>query len=108
MYKNFSSQVMVTAPTDHVYTSTILRLPMDRMTTVEVSPLTYKTDSTLRALTPPQRQCFFQDERKLEFYEFYTDSNCKHDMLVQQARKQCDCVLFNWPSKLFLPFSFLF
>lgn len=30
---------------------------------------------------------------------FYTDSNCKHDMLVREARKMCNCVLFNWPSK---------
>ncbi|XP_073954823.1 pickpocket protein 28-like [Choristoneura fumiferana] len=92
--------VIISSPTDHVYTSTIIRLPMDRMTTVEVYPITYKTDTSLRALLPDRRQCFFQDERQLEYYESYTDSNCKHDLLVREARIVCKCVSFNWPRKL--------
>ncbi|XP_075982410.1 pickpocket protein 28-like [Anticarsia gemmatalis] len=91
--------VLISSPTDHVYTSTVLRLPMDRMTTIEVTPLTYKTDPSLRALSPYKRMCFFQNEKKLHYYEFYTDSNCKHDMLVREAKKMCNCVLYNWPRK---------
>ncbi|XP_026736722.1 pickpocket protein 28-like [Trichoplusia ni] len=89
--------ILIASPTDHVYTSTVLRLPMDRMTTIEVTPLTYKTDSSLRALSPYKRQCFFQNEKRLQYYEFYTDSNCKHDLWVQEARNKCNCVLFHWP-----------
>ncbi|CAH0591603.1 unnamed protein product [Chrysodeixis includens] len=89
--------ILIASPTDHVYTSTVLRLPMDRMTTIEVTPLTYKTDSSLRALSPYKRQCFFQNEKRLQYYEFYTDSNCKHDLWVQEARNKCSCVLFHWP-----------
>ncbi|KAL0829892.1 hypothetical protein ABMA28_003370 [Loxostege sticticalis] len=91
--------VLIRSPTNHVYTSTVLRLPMDRMTTIEVSPITYKTDSALRSLAPDQRQCFFQNERKLEYYEFYTSSNCKHDIFVRESKKLCDCTLYNWPRK---------
>ncbi|CAB3251666.1 unnamed protein product [Arctia plantaginis] len=92
--------VLISSPTDHVYTSTVLRLPMDRMTTIEVTPLTYKTDYSLRSVSAYKRQCFFQNEKKLQYYMFYTDSNCKHDMLVREARKMCNCVLFNWPTKV--------
>ncbi|XP_063831727.1 pickpocket protein 28-like [Ostrinia nubilalis] len=91
--------VLIRSPTNHVYTSTVLRLPMDRMTTIEVSPITYKTDSALRSLAPDQRQCFFQNERKLEYYEFYTGSNCKHDIFVRESKRLCNCTLYNWPRK---------
>ncbi|XP_026318129.1 pickpocket protein 28-like [Hyposmocoma kahamanoa] len=91
--------VIIRSPTDHVYTSTVLRLPMERMTTIEVNPITYKTDANLRQLSPDRRQCFFQNERKLFYYEFYTDSNCKFDLLLREAVKVCKCVLYNWPRK---------
>ncbi|XP_052744589.1 pickpocket protein 28-like [Bicyclus anynana] len=96
---NLGFNILISSPTDHVYTSTILRLPMDRMTTVEVSPISYKTDSSLRALSPDQRQCFFQNERKLQYYEFYTDTNCKLDLRIRETVKQCNCALYNWPRK---------
>ncbi|CAH0397120.1 unnamed protein product [Chilo suppressalis] len=91
--------VLIKSPTNHVYTSTVLRLPMDRMTTIEVSPVTYKTDAALRTLNPEQRQCFFQNERQLEYYQFYTGSNCKHDLFVTESKRICNCTLFNWPRK---------
>ncbi|VVD00148.1 unnamed protein product, partial [Leptidea sinapis] len=61
--------ILIRSPTDHVYSTTILRLPMDKMTTIEVTPTTYKTDASLRALLPDLRQCFFQNERKLQYFE---------------------------------------
>ncbi|XP_061717305.1 pickpocket protein 28-like isoform X1 [Cydia pomonella] len=91
--------LIISSPTNHVYTSTIIRLPMDRMTTIEVYPITYRTDSSLKGLLPERRQCFFQDERKLEYFESYTDSNCKLDLLIREARKWCNCVHYNWPKK---------
>ncbi|KPJ13455.1 Sodium channel protein Nach [Papilio machaon] len=94
---NLGYNVLISSPTDHVYVSTVLRLPMNKMTTIEVSPTTYKTDNALRALAPYIRQCFFQDENKLNYYEFYTDSNCKHDLWIREVKKKCHCVLYNWP-----------
>ncbi|KAI5639801.1 amiloride-sensitive sodium channel domain-containing protein [Phthorimaea operculella] len=91
--------IIISSPADHVYTSTVLRIPMNRMTTVEVTPITYKTDTNLRSLTPDVRQCFFQNERSLEYYEFYTDNNCKHDLLIREAVQRCNCVMYNWPRK---------
>ncbi|KAL4713438.1 hypothetical protein ACJJTC_010423 [Scirpophaga incertulas] len=91
--------VLIKSPSNHVYTSTVLRLPMGRMTTIEVSPITYKTDAALRSLTPGQRQCFFQNERQLEYYQFYTGSNCKHDLFVRESKALCNCTLYNWPRK---------
>ncbi|CAH2055754.1 unnamed protein product, partial [Iphiclides podalirius] len=97
---NMGFTVLISSPTDHVYTSTVLRLPMNKMTTIEVSPITYKTDSALRALPPYLRQCYFQDERKLEYFEMYSDSNCKHDLWIREVKEKCNCVLFNWPTKV--------
>ncbi|CAK1542578.1 unnamed protein product [Leptosia nina] len=96
-YRGFN--LLIRSPTDHVYSTTILRLPMDKMTTIEVTPTTYKTDSSLRTLSPNLRQCFFQNERKLEFFEFYTDSNCQQDLLMRETMKYCKCAMFNWPRK---------
>ncbi|XP_050682729.1 pickpocket protein 28-like [Leptidea sinapis] len=89
--------ILIRSPTDHVYSTTILRLPMDKMTTIEVTPTTYKTDASLRALLPDLRQCFFQNERKLQYFEFYTDSNCQQDLLMRETMEKCKCVMYNWP-----------
>ncbi|KAM3965950.1 pickpocket protein 28 [Aphomia sociella] len=91
--------VLIRSPADHAYASTVLRLPMDKMTTIEVSPITYKTDTALRSLDPELRQCYFQNERKLEHFHFYTASNCKFDIILQEAKLQCNCSLYNWPRK---------
>ncbi|CAK1589060.1 unnamed protein product [Parnassius mnemosyne] len=94
---NVGFNVLINSPTDNAYTSTVIRLPMNKMTTIKVTPITYKTDAELRTLPPYQRQCYFQDEMKLKYFEFYTDSNCKHDLWMREVKKQCNCVLFNWP-----------
>ncbi|XP_013191452.2 pickpocket protein 28-like [Amyelois transitella] len=91
--------VLIRSPTNHAYTSTVLRIPMDKMTTVEVSPITYKTDVGLRVLDPERRQCYFQNERKLEYFQFYTETNCKMDIFIRESVLQCNCSLFNWPRK---------
>ncbi|XP_026751548.2 pickpocket protein 28-like [Galleria mellonella] len=91
--------VLIRSPTDHAYTTTVLRLPMDKMTTIEVSPITYKTDTALRNLHPELRQCYFQNERKLEHFHFYTATNCKIDFYIQEAKLRCNCSLYYWPRK---------
>ncbi|XP_059060993.1 pickpocket protein 28-like [Achroia grisella] len=93
--------VLIRSPTDHAYTTTVLRLPMNKMTTIEVSPITYKTDTALRALDPELRQCFFQNERKLDYYHFYTANNCKIDTYIRETKIRCNCSLYYWPRKNF-------
>lgn len=49
-----------------------------------------------------QRQCFFNDERKLRLHKTYTQTNCETECLVNLLKQECRCVPFNWPSMLFV------
>ncbi|XP_072945712.1 pickpocket protein 28-like [Epargyreus clarus] len=96
---NFGFTLMVKSPADHVYTTTVIRLPMNKMTSIEIVPTTHKTDSSLRALEPNLRQCYFQNERHLEHFLFYSGTNCKQDILINYTKRICNCIYYNWPRK---------
>ena len=55
------------------------------------------TSSTIRALRPEQRDCFFSDEGNLEFYNKYTLSNCKLECGIKASREIFHCVPWYLP-----------
>lgn len=48
---------------------------------------------------PNVRQCFFDSERRLRFFKYYSLSNCETECLSNFTKQQCDCVKFSMPSK---------
>ncbi|XP_031621760.1 pickpocket protein 28-like [Contarinia nasturtii] len=51
----------------------------------------------LRRYKPEQRECFFNSERQLRFYKFYTKDNCVDECFANVTKKLCGCVLFSMP-----------
>lgn len=62
------------------------------------------TSPVLRNYAPVLRQCYFNAERKLRFFRFYTQQNCEAECLANFTHSICDCVHFAMPSKE-IPFS---
>lgn len=64
-----------------------------------VAPNLISTSSTLRRHTPMVRQCFFNAERQLKYYQYYSLHNCEAECLTNYTLIECGCVHFAMPSK---------
>jgi Amiloride-sensitive sodium channel len=50
-------------------------------TDILITPKLTQTDDNLRYLSPSERQCYFEGERRLKFFKIYTQSNCELECL---------------------------
>lgn len=73
-----------------------------RENAVRITPKLVKTSEGLRKYTPIERQCFYQSERRLRFFKFYTQVNCETECLANFTKSECGCVQFSMPSKKFI------
>lgn len=46
-----------------------------------------------------RRQCYFSDERPLQYFKRYSQSNCELECFANATLKTCGCVHFSMPSK---------
>lgn len=58
----------------------------------KVKPKITIPEDTLNDYDPKRRVCFLNDERKLEFSRFYTQSNCELECFANFTLKHCGCV----------------
>lgn len=70
-----------------------------------IKPTLITTADDLRSYDPITRQCFFDDERQLQFFRLYTEYNCQTECLSNFMKQECDCVEYFMPSNLFLDVS---
>lgn len=62
---------------------------------VIISPSVIRTDESLRSFSPERRHCYFDDERKLRFYQKYTKNNCEMECLSNHTFVFCNCIPFD-------------
>ncbi|XP_037047236.1 pickpocket protein 28-like [Bradysia coprophila] len=72
-------------------------LPMKRDVLVAVNPHIIKTDEDLVSYGHEVRQCYFSDEKWLQFFRFYTKENCDFECLTNHTLLACGCVRFSMP-----------
>lgn len=70
-----------------------------RTALVKITPKITITSNSVRKYSPKIRQCFFNSERRLRFYSFYTQRNCEMECLANFTASQCGCLKFQMPSK---------
>lgn len=78
---------------DHIY------IEMNQVINVLIKPKIIITSEKLRNYSPKQRRCFFNSERRLRFFEFYTQINCENECLANFTQHECGCVKYSMPSK---------
>lgn len=69
---------------------------------VAVKPSMITTSIGLRGYDPNRRQCFFESERQLHFFKFYTQHNCELECLANFTENECGCVKFTMPRKFII------
>lgn len=57
----------------------------------------FTTDTSLRKYRPEIRKCYFDNERKLKFFNSYTSAHCDLECLTNHTLKVCGCVKFSMP-----------
>lgn len=97
-------------------------MPMKRDILISVNPQVIRTDEDLESYPPTvyvlnlrflyykqfhflfcspdyirSRQCFFSNEKWLQFFINYTKQNCDFECLTNFTLKRCDCVRFSMP-----------
>lgn len=75
------------------------RVPYLQEVLVAVRPNMITTSDGLRHYEPNRRQCFFDSERYLRFFNVYTQRNCELECLSNFTKAECGCVKFSMPRK---------
>lgn len=63
---------------------------------VLVTPSVIKSDESLKTLTPTDRSCYLDGERKLRFFKVYTFRNCKFECYANFTVEACNCSDFEY------------
>ncbi|XP_060654838.1 pickpocket protein 28 [Drosophila nasuta] len=79
------------------------RIPFDQEVLISIRPKIITTSDGLKYYEPQRRQCYFQDERHLRYFNIYSQSNCELECLANYTLKVCECVKFSMPRNMNAP-----
>lgn len=74
-----------------------LRVKFEEKVHISVKPNLMTTSESLIKYAPDRRQCYFENERNLQFFKVYTKSNCEFECFVNLTLVSCGCVKFSMP-----------
>lgn len=81
----------------HLNTHYFKTYPSERIS-ILIKPTLITTSDGLRSYTPNQRQCYFNYERRLQFYQIYTKMNCLLECFASYMKSTFGCVIYDMPS----------
>uniref|UniRef100_A0A336M656 CSON011555 protein n=1 Tax=Culicoides sonorensis TaxID=179676 RepID=A0A336M656_CULSO len=91
-------KIYVHAPTEFPWsTKQYFKLAAGQSITLTVTPQLIRTSSQLRNYTPTKRECYFNHENPLKYFQVYTKENCELECLADYSMLLCDCVPFWMP-----------
>ncbi|ALC43319.1 CG8546 [Drosophila busckii] len=79
------------------------RIPFDQEVLISIRPKIITTSDGLKYYEPQRRQCFFQKERNLRYFNIYSQSNCELECLANYTLTKCGCVKFSMPRNVNMP-----
>lgn len=73
------------------------QIPFSEQIKISIKPKVITTSDSLRKYSIDKRQCFFNSERQLHFFKFYSKENCELECLSNYTLQMCECVKFSMP-----------
>ncbi|XP_044759462.1 pickpocket protein 28-like isoform X2 [Coccinella septempunctata] len=70
---------------------------LDSIANAAVIPSYTQTSDRIKHYDPKKRFCYFENERQLKYFKFYSQSNCNFECYINYTITQCDCVNFYMP-----------
>ncbi|XP_045472093.1 pickpocket protein 28-like isoform X2 [Harmonia axyridis] len=62
-----------------------------------INPVIREATHSLRSVSIEKRQCYFSNERKLQYYRTYTERNCRLECLSNHTKTKCGCIPYFLP-----------
>ena len=63
-----------------------------------MTPFTISASENLRLLDPARRECYFEDEKELDFYTTYSLANCASECKLKATYEKFGCLPWYLPS----------
>ncbi|CAG9771852.1 unnamed protein product [Ceutorhynchus assimilis] len=64
---------------------------------ITVQPVVREATATLRDIAIEKRQCYFSNERPLQYYRTYTTRNCNLECQSNYTLQMCECIPYHLP-----------
>lgn len=64
-----------------------------------VHPRLIVSSPLISGIPVTKRNCYFANERKLKYFQTYTESNCRRECLADYSLEECGCIPFYLPGK---------
>ncbi|XP_076270438.1 pickpocket protein 28-like [Rhynchophorus ferrugineus] len=71
-------------------------------TRISIEPAIREATSALRDIPIEKRQCYFSNERPLQYYRTYTQTNCFYECQSNYTFRNCFCVPYYLPKNMFI------
>lgn len=75
------------------------QITLGRSAIFTINPSLIITSPNVRDYTPNERQCYFNSERRLQFFKQYTQRNCEIECFYNFTLAECGCVKFSMPRR---------
>ncbi|XP_069695437.1 pickpocket protein 28-like [Periplaneta americana] len=72
-------------------------VPLEAHVNIAVKPDVTVTSDELHLYSSEKRQCYFMNERYLQFFRIYTQDNCDYECITNYTYAKCGCVYFYMP-----------
>ncbi|KAK9883357.1 hypothetical protein WA026_001532 [Henosepilachna vigintioctopunctata] len=70
---------------------------LNRFTSAAVTPSTTSVAKSIQVYDPLKRNCYFSNERKLKYFQIYSQGNCNIECWTNFTLSKCNCVNFHMP-----------
>lgn len=68
-------------------------------TKIQIIPNVKKIRSDLKWRSLDARKCYLHNERKLFFFQHYSQKNCDNECIINETISMCGCIGFEWACK---------
>jgi len=88
-------KMIVHGPDDFPQDMAVVKsLPADREILMAVTPTSGYCTKAVRTLSPRQRECVFESEKKLNYFPVYSETNCIQECRIDLTAYYCNCSHF--------------
>ncbi|XP_044759456.1 pickpocket protein 28-like [Coccinella septempunctata] len=77
--------------------------PFGKSTTIRVDPHMMSTSTVVKSYDPKKRDCYFSEEKYLQYFNIYSKTNCDFECITNYTLKECGCVPFHMPREISTP-----
>ncbi|EAT48028.1 AAEL000917-PA [Aedes aegypti] len=95
-----SFQIILHVPNEYPQSSNVYyEIPANQDGELHITPHMTTTSEELEDYLPSKRQCYYQGERKLKYFQHYTVANCELESIDNYITQYCGCAMFPVPGR---------